>query len=125
MIAFVSGAKRRLSDNPFYVLGLGPEAGAVEVERQAQKLLGMLELDLAGARAYQTPLGACERDAEKVRHAAAELRDPARRLVHELWARLPPDAVVELGDPDAFTEDRRAFTAPWSEAMVALGWSNE
>jgi hypothetical protein len=118
-------AKRRLADNPFYLLGLKPDATAIEVERQAQKLLGMLELQLADATTYHTPLGTFERDAEKVRHAAAELRDPAKRLVHELWAQLPADAVVELGDPDAFTADRRAFTAPWSEAMSALGWSNE
>ena len=121
----MSDAKRRLADNPFYVLGLGPEATAIEVERQAQKLLGMLELELADAHSYRTPLGKFDRDAEKVRLAAAELRDPARRLVHELWARLPADAVVELGDPDGFTEDRRAFTAPWSEALSALGWSSE
>lgn len=118
----MTDAKRRLADNPFYVLGLRPDASAVEVERQAQKLLGMLSLDLADARTYRTPLGTHERDADRVRRAAAELRDPARRTVHELWARLPPDAVLELGDPDAFAEDRRAFTAPWSDALIALGW---
>lgn len=95
------------------------------VEREAQKLLGMLALDLADARTYRTPLGIHERDADKVRQAAAELRDPARRLVHELWAELAPDSVVELGDPEAFTRDQRAFTAPWSDAMVALGWRRE
>lgn len=113
----------RLADNPFYVLGLRPSATAVEVEREGQKILGMLELNLAGARVYRTPVGQQERDPEKVRHAMSELRDPTRRLVHELWARLPPDAVVELGDPESFAEEARAFAAPWTEAMAALGWS--
>jgi hypothetical protein len=121
----VSDAKRRFADNPFYVLGLRPDASAIEIERQGQKLLGMLQLELADARTYRTPLGTHDRDADKVRHAVAELRDPARRTVHELWARLAPDAVVELGDPESFAKDRGAFTAPWSEAMIALGWENE
>lgn len=114
---------RRLADNPFYVLGLRPAATAVEVEREGQKILGMLELNLAGARSYRTPVGQQERDAEKIRHAMSELRDPARRLVHELWARLPADAVLELGDPETFAEDQRAFAAPWADALAALGWS--
>ena len=121
----MSDAKRRLADNPFYVLGLRPDATVIAIEREAQKLLGMLQLELADARTYRTPLGTYERDADKVRRAVAELRDPARRLVHELWAQLPPDAVVELGDPDAFSEDRRVLSAPWADAMIALGWSPE
>jgi hypothetical protein len=121
----VSDAKRRFADNPFYVLGLRPDASAIQVEREAQKLLGMLQLDLADARSYRTPLGTHERDADKVRHAVAELRDPARRSVHELWAQLAADAIVELGDPESFARDRRDLTAPWEDAMVALGWSNE
>jgi hypothetical protein len=121
----VTDAKRRLADNPFYVLGLRPSATVVETEREAQKLLAMLQLELAEARTYRTPLGTHDRDADKVRRAVAELRDPARRVVHEIWAELAPDAVVELGDPDAFTEDRRAFTAPWDDALRALGWSND
>ncbi len=120
----MTDARRRLADNPFYVLGLRPDAGAVEVEREAQKVLGMLSLDLADAKSYRSPLGEHTRDADKVRRAVAELRDPARRLVHELWAQLPSDAVVELDDPEAFTEDRRELAAPWSDAMAILGWSD-
>jgi curved DNA-binding protein CbpA len=112
-----------LRDNPFYVLELPTTATTVEIERSGNKILGMLELDLGGARTYTTPLGAAERDADKVRRAMSELRDPAKRAVHELWARLPPEPVVELGDPERFAADRRELSAPWLEAMEALGWS--
>ncbi len=82
-------------DNPFFVLGLSPEASRIEIEREAQKLLGMLELDFADAKAYQTPLGPQPRTPEAVRAAVAALRDPYRRLVAELWARnAPPPRTV-------------------------------
>jgi hypothetical protein len=79
-----------IADNPFFVLGLSPDASRIEIEREAQKLLGMLELDFAGARSYQTPLGPRPRTPEAVRAAVAALRDPYRRLVAELWARHAP-----------------------------------
>ncbi len=95
-------------DNPFFVLGLSPEASRIEIEREAQKLLGMLELDFADAKAYQTPLGPQPRTSEAVRAAVAALRDPYRRLVAELWARhapparaaTPPPASAPAGVPD-------------------------
>jgi hypothetical protein len=105
----------RVRENPFYVLGVPPEASRAEIEQQGQKLLAMLELGLAGAGRYDTPLGAEPRTADDVRRALAELRDPERRLVHELWARLPPTPVAE-----AAPAPKRA--AGWGEAMVALGW---
>jgi hypothetical protein len=83
-------AWRRLAENPFHVLGLRPDCGRAEVEREGQKLLAMLELDLSAARTYASPLGTHERSPEQVREAMAELRDPERRLLHELWAALPP-----------------------------------
>jgi hypothetical protein len=80
----------RLADNPFFVLGLAPEASRIEVEREAQKLLGMLELGFSEAATYATPLGPQLRTAELVRSAVAALRDPYQRLVAELWARHAP-----------------------------------
>lgn len=88
----------RLLENPFYVLGLRPGCSRSEIEREGQKLLGMLELGLSAARRYDTPLGAQPRDAERVRWAMAELRDPTRRLVHELWAWLPAQPLAGQGD---------------------------
>jgi hypothetical protein len=80
----------RIIDNPFFVLGLSCDASRIELEREAQKLLGMLELDFPGARTYATPLGPRPRTAEAVRAAVAALRDPYQRLVAELWARHAP-----------------------------------
>jgi hypothetical protein len=73
--------------NPFFVLGVAAGATRAEVEREGAKLLAMLAAGLPGAGEYQTPLGPAPRDADTVRAALAELRDPARRLGHEWWAR--------------------------------------
>jgi hypothetical protein len=79
-----------IADNPFFILGLAADASRIEIEREAQKLLGMLELDFADAKTYATPLGPQVRTAELVRAAVAALRDPYRRLVAELWAQHAP-----------------------------------
>jgi hypothetical protein len=120
----------RIRDNPFYVLGLRPDATRVEIERQGTKLLGMLELKLKSAMTYPTPIGPAARTDDKVRRAMAELRDPERRLGHELWARLDPlgeapsmaDADDEEEDADLPEVPRLAAEAPWVEALAALGW---
>ena len=86
------------ADNPFFVLGISPDTSRIELEREAQKLLGMLELGFADALTYATPLGPRPRTAEAVRAAIAALRDPHQRLVAELWARHAA-AVVVTADP--------------------------
>jgi hypothetical protein len=73
--------------NPFLVLAVAPAAEIGDIERQAQRLLAELAAGLEGSRRYATPFGARERTPELVRAALAELRDPARRLTHEWWAR--------------------------------------
>jgi hypothetical protein len=85
-----------LAENPFFVLGLSPDVSRIELEREAQKLLGMLELGFAGAATYSTPLGPRTRTPELVRAAVAALRDPQQRLVAELWARHAPAPSAEL-----------------------------
>ena len=80
----------RLAENPFFVLGISPDASRIEIEREAQKLLGMLELGFAAAQSYATPLGPRSRTPESVRAAVAALRDPYQRLLAELWARHAP-----------------------------------
>ena len=122
-----TSAIERIRDNPFYVLGLRPDATRQAIERQGTKLLGMLELNLKSAAAYATPVGRAERTPEKVRSAMAELRDPSRRLEHEIWARLDPEALpAAAGDVTPDDEDLapRAPRAadPWPEAIAALGW---
>ena len=99
----------RIIDNPFFVLGLSCDASRIELEREAQKLLGMLELGFPGAQTYATPLGPRPRTAEMVRAAVATLRDPYQRLLAELWARFAPPlretpvetATVETAKPIA------------------------
>ena len=67
---------------------VAPSAPATaEIERQGERLLAELAAGLAGARRYRTPFGEHERTPELVRASVAELRDPARRLRHEWWAR--------------------------------------
>jgi len=121
-------ALARLRDNAFYVLELPVDASRIDVERQGQKLLAMLELGLAAAAAYPTPLGPGVRDADKVRLAMASLRDPDKRLEEELWARLDARPAEPRADDDedlGLGDVPRALRAdgPWSQAFAAFGWS--
>lgn len=116
----MSDSAARIAGNPFYVLGVAPDASRIEVEREAQKLLGMLELGFAAARVYATPIGDRPRTAEAVRAAVAALRDPYQRLVAELWARHAPP-VHATGE----AADAAAASEPAAPALSrrALGWS--
>ncbi len=100
-----------IADNPFFVLGLSPDASRIEIEREAQKLLGMLETGFIDIQQYATPLGPQLRTAEAVRAAVATLRDPYQRLVAELWARHAPPARTEAETAPPPAEDglRRAL----------------
>jgi hypothetical protein len=83
--------RARFLENPFYVLGLTPGASRADIEAEGQKLLAMLALKMSAAAVYSTPLGDGVRTESLVRTAIAELRDPARRQLHALWAGLPAD----------------------------------
>ena len=121
-------ALERIRDNAFYVLELSPACSRLDMERQGQKLLAMLELGLAAAVTYPTPVGHAVRDADKVRQAMARLRDPDKRLEEELWARLEASARRErAADPDddlGLKDLPRAPRPdlPWAGALAALGW---
>jgi len=104
-------------DNPFLVLGLPPDVSRIEIEREAQKLLGMLELDFPAAKTYATPLGPRTRTSEAVRAAVATLRDPYQRLVAELWARHAPQHASE----PAVRQVEAA--KPTAGMRKRLGWS--
>lgn len=107
-----------LGDDPFYVLGLRPECARALVEREGQKLLGMLGLGLKSAATYMTPVGPRPRTEDKVRAAMAALRDHERRLGHEFWASLPPPAAPPTPPPPV----EGPAPAPLAAAFVALGW---
>ncbi|HSM93914.1 MAG TPA: hypothetical protein VLT47_13610 [Anaeromyxobacteraceae bacterium] len=101
----------RAARNPFHVLGVRADAARAEVEREGQRLLDALALGLAGADAFATPFGPGQRTAEDVREALAELRDPERRALHEVFAAAPAPSPAGPEEP-----------APWPEALAALGW---
>ncbi len=108
-----------VADNPFFVLGVSPEASRLEIEREGQKLLGMIELGFAEALTFATPLGPRPRDADLVRAALAALRDPARRLVAEVWARHSPPTLREA--PPARPPAEEAIVG-LPAARAHLGW---
>ncbi len=103
---------RAVAENPFYILGLPPDASRAAIEREGQKLLSMLGVNLASATTYLTPVGPQPRTAEKVRWALHELREPRQRARHELWARLPVGTVRGEAPPPACLNG----------ALAALGW---
>ena len=117
-------AERHIVENPFLVLGVAPDTDRMAIEREAQKLLGMLELGLAAAATYGTPLGPRPRTPELVRAAVAALRDPDRRLVAEVWARglASAPAAAPAAGPATTTA---AEPAPWPDALHALGWRRD
>lgn len=119
-----ASARERLAHNPFYVLELRPDCSRAEVERAGQKLIGMLELELSAAHSYRSPLGRHPRSPELVRASMAELRDPNRRLLHELWATLEPNGDdVEAAEPERERRGDAADTSPFP-ALQALGFGD-
>jgi hypothetical protein len=123
-----TAARERLASNPFYVLELRPDCSRPEVERAGQKLIGMLELELSAAQSYRSPLGRHRRSPELVREAMAELRDPNRRLLHELWATLEPGGLGDGAGPDGADDEASrsgpiADTSPF-QGLHALGFGD-
>lgn len=76
-----------VGDNPFFVLELPATATPMEIERQGKMILARLELGLASASAYPSPLGPRARSADDVRRAMRALGDPRIRLAAEPFAR--------------------------------------
>ena len=114
-------SRERFLENPFYVLGVRPSCTRAELEREGQKLLGMLDLGMPSSKKYQTPIGEAVRSPELVRQAMAELRDPHKRLLHELWAQLPAEILSdEPGAAAGGSED--GGPGPWPDAPSALGF---
>lgn len=95
-----------MSENPFFVLGVPTTASRQEVERAAQKLLAQLSMGVKSAATLATPQGPRPRTEDDVRAAAAALRDPEARLIHELLAEPLPPLPAEGGPaptiPDLF-----------------------
>jgi hypothetical protein len=113
------GLFQRIAENPFYVLGVATTATRTELEREGNKLLSMLQLELKESKTYRSPVGEHPRTAEAVRAAMAELRDPKRRLVHELLASLPVTVSVPTA-PDVSKDQVK-----WPRAPVVFGYGPE
>lgn len=113
------GLFERIAENPFYVLGVATTATRTDLEREGNKLLSMLQLDLKESKTYRSPVGEHPRTAEAVRAAMAELRDPKRRLVHELLAALPVTVSVPAAPAAAKDEVK------WARAPVVFGYGPE
>lgn len=109
----------RCAENPFHVLALPPTATRADVERAGQKWLAMLEVGVGAAKLYATPVGPRVRTPELVREAMAELRDPERRIVHELWCA--SEVEESASDPEPEPDDDADAPAPF-DAMEALRW---
>ena len=112
------GLFERIAENPFYVLGVGTTVTRTDLEREGNKLLSMLQLNLKDAKTYRSPVGEHARTAEAVRAAMAELRDPKRRLVHELLACLPVTICVPKPQGPA-------DQVKWPRAPVVFGYGPE
>ncbi len=112
------GLFERIAENPFYVLGVSPTASRTELEREGNKLLSMLQLGLKESKVYRSPVGEHLRTEEAVRAAMAELRDPKRRLVHELLASLPTSVTVPK---PVESKD----SVKWARAPVVFGYGPE
>ncbi len=72
--------------------------------RQADKLIGMLELGVEKAATYPTPAGDKPRTVDKVRAARARLLVPEKRFFDEIWAkaRAVDGAAAQAAGPDLF-----------------------
>lgn len=93
----------RFIGNPFFVLELDVGCSSMDIMRQAEKLLGMLELDLEKAKTYATPMGPQPRTVEKVRAAKARLLIPEKRFFDEIWAQArPPEQGIAAAKHDLF-----------------------
>jgi hypothetical protein len=110
------GERRRV--NAFLVLGLPATASRTEVERAAQKRLGLLQVGSASGSTVETREGPHQLDLDEVREAVAALRDPHRRLVEELDLLVSAVPVPEL-DPTPALDLWRALA--WDGPTRARG----
>jgi hypothetical protein len=94
------------------VLELPTRATWSEIERRADTLREALRSTDA-IDSYPTPAGSRRRIAADIDAAVEALRDPDARLVHELWAAVPPRREPKTAD---------AAMPGWSQAMTAFGW---
>lgn len=105
--------------NPFFVLELKANASRADVERAAQRLLGLLAIGAHGAGEYPTPFGPARRDADTIRQALGRLRDPLHRVTCELWASVATVNVASGAESDTAAPP---LPTAWEDGARSLGW---
>lgn len=103
--------------NPYYVLGLGPDATPGEIEREGRKILALIDVGSPRGLKYECALGELDRDATLVRESIAVLRDPKARAKYACLARL---VSIDAGAREVAEKKghRAALGAPFPEAMA-------
>ena len=111
-------ALRVIAENPFRILGVSPQATARDVEREGEKLLGLIA---AGLDEPQTmaPLGERSRSAEQVRWAMGELRDPHRRALHEFFWPACESLPIDLARLEALL-DKLPKATPGETTLIEV-----
>jgi hypothetical protein len=109
----LSPMARRIAANPFHLLELDPRAGRAAIEDAARRILQALAAAMPGADRYRSAFGMQPRDTDATLSAAGKLRDRERRVLCEVWARLPVQAAAVTP---------RVEPRPWLAGLRALGW---
>lgn len=110
---------RALTENPFRILGVSPAATSREVEREGERLLGLIAADLDDTSSMPPLGGEQERTSEQVRWALGELRDPLKRTVHEFFWLSGQSLPLQTARVEALLK-KVAFNLPGGQPMEAL-----
>ena len=111
-----------ITENPFFILEILPSATRGEIERKAQKLLHMLQIQLREVEFYSTPLGQFERTEQKIRRSLAVLRDPNQRIMYEFWAQGNDQLCKSCESQNQVQGETEPLPIQWSKGFRALGW---
>lgn len=109
------------AENPFWVIGVSPDATPGEIEREGRKVLALIEVGAARGLVFEGPGGPTRRDATMVREAIAALRDPLRRA---RWATLARLLSLDAADRAIVAEKGHAAAvdAPLPGALARFGF---
>ncbi|MFO1370298.1 MAG: hypothetical protein U1F46_14995 [Marinagarivorans sp.] len=107
-----------LSGWPFWVLELDPTADNRSIERAYQKITSSLQLKIAKAEEFNTPLGVRIRDEYLLREAKALLINPHSRVLAEFWY-VAPDCLAQSlkKEHDSAEPNRAGSEINWRQAL--------
>ncbi|MCP4502462.1 MAG: hypothetical protein GY822_21125 [Deltaproteobacteria bacterium] len=108
------------AENPYFILGLKGPATPLQIERQKQKCLALIEAKGGTPLKSTSPLGKVAASADDVRRAAARLQDPFQRLWCAFWAEVfrevppRPDELYVLAEKET-AEKKNVFNEEGGE----------